>query len=413
MLTAQPVAATGYRKILELTYVAGTGSLAADEDITLSLNIAGESIRIDKAGPYSGRTTYDDEASGFTYASTDGADGGGLPTVIYTKNSATCGDWSAAVPFQGPTAATPNLVEGVILTGEPGSAVAASITGTNPDYELNLSIPKGDQGINWRPAYDALTQYAENDGVEDNGSSWRALQPTIGNTPPILPVTSNAHWTLVSRRGVDGAGTVAGVAAGTGIAVNSADPTNPVVSAPAMTGDAGAGGDAGIVPAPGAGDAAAKKFLKADGSWAIPAPAVLDEDDFATNSPTQPPSQQSAGAFVLSNRAPDVILEETQAAGTNGGDFIAGGWRDRLNLETHDPRALCTFTGPSFVLEAGSYYVEWDAVAYFVERNQTRLLNLTDGVVVRSGSPAFAAGGGSVTTFSKGTGVFSVGPQKQ
>lgn len=37
-----------------------------------------------------------------------------------------------------------------------------------------------------------------------------------------------------------------------------------------MTGDAGAGGAAGAVPAPAAGDAAAGKYLKADGTWTIP-----------------------------------------------------------------------------------------------------------------------------------------------
>lgn len=40
---------------------------------------------------------------------------------------------------------------------------------------------------------------------------------------------------------------------------------------PVMTGDTGAGGVKGAVPAPAAGDAAAGKFLKADGSWATPA----------------------------------------------------------------------------------------------------------------------------------------------
>lgn len=39
---------------------------------------------------------------------------------------------------------------------------------------------------------------------------------------------------------------------------------------PLMTGDAGSGGAAGAVPAPGAGDAAAGKFLKADASFAVP-----------------------------------------------------------------------------------------------------------------------------------------------
>jgi hypothetical protein len=38
----------------------------------------------------------------------------------------------------------------------------------------------------------------------------------------------------------------------------------------ALVGDSGAGGTKGLVPAPAAGDAAAGKFLKSDGSWAIP-----------------------------------------------------------------------------------------------------------------------------------------------
>lgn len=38
----------------------------------------------------------------------------------------------------------------------------------------------------------------------------------------------------------------------------------------AMVGDSGSGGTKGLVPAPGAGDAAAGKFLKADGTFAVP-----------------------------------------------------------------------------------------------------------------------------------------------
>lgn len=38
-----------------------------------------------------------------------------------------------------------------------------------------------------------------------------------------------------------------------------------------MVGDSGSGGTKGLVPAPAAGDAAAAKFLKADGTWAAPA----------------------------------------------------------------------------------------------------------------------------------------------
>lgn len=42
------------------------------------------------------------------------------------------------------------------------------------------------------------------------------------------------------------------------------------ISGVVMTGDAGAGGTAGLVPAPSSGDAAALKFLCADGTWRVP-----------------------------------------------------------------------------------------------------------------------------------------------
>lgn len=41
---------------------------------------------------------------------------------------------------------------------------------------------------------------------------------------------------------------------------------------PAVVGDTGTGGTKGLVPAPGAGDAAAEKYLNADGTWGIPRP---------------------------------------------------------------------------------------------------------------------------------------------
>lgn len=48
--------------------------------------------------------------------------------------------------------------------------------------------------------------------------------------------------------------------------------TDPQVLTPkTMVGDSGTGGVAGTVPAPASGDAAAGKFLKADGTWAAPA----------------------------------------------------------------------------------------------------------------------------------------------
>lgn len=60
----------------------------------------------------------------------------------------------------------------------------------------------------------------------------------------------------------------------TGDGSSSAAPSWSTIVAsdlPTMVGDSGSGGTKGAVPAPSAGDAAALKFLKADGTWATPA----------------------------------------------------------------------------------------------------------------------------------------------
>ena len=58
----------------------------------------------------------------------------------------------------------------------------------------------------------------------------------------------------------------------TGGAANAADLTAAQTAAilPAVVGDSGSGGTKGLVPAPATGDAAAGKFLKADGTWTAP-----------------------------------------------------------------------------------------------------------------------------------------------
>lgn len=53
-------------------------------------------------------------------------------------------------------------------------------------------------------------------------------------------------------------------------ATRKATITNFTKAIPAVIGDSGAGGTKGLVPAPAAGDAAANKFLKADGTFAVP-----------------------------------------------------------------------------------------------------------------------------------------------
>ena len=46
----------------------------------------------------------------------------------------------------GPSGDTPTLEIGTVTTGEPGTQATASITGTAPNYILNLTIPQGPTG---------------------------------------------------------------------------------------------------------------------------------------------------------------------------------------------------------------------------------------------------------------------------
>ena len=46
----------------------------------------------------------------------------------------------------GADAVTPTLTIGTVTTGAPGTDAAATITGTSPDFVLNLTIPQGPTG---------------------------------------------------------------------------------------------------------------------------------------------------------------------------------------------------------------------------------------------------------------------------
>ena len=46
----------------------------------------------------------------------------------------------------GPTGATPTLTIGTVTTGDPGTTADATITGTSPNFILNLTIPQGPTG---------------------------------------------------------------------------------------------------------------------------------------------------------------------------------------------------------------------------------------------------------------------------
>ena len=87
---------------------------------------------------------------------------------------------------------------------------------------------------------------------------------TNGN-PQAAAITINGVIQTLPTIGPGIAGNPLGVA-GAVVALTGVQATSYLVT---FTGDAGAGGARGLVPAPAAGDAAAFRFLKADGTWAV------------------------------------------------------------------------------------------------------------------------------------------------
>lgn len=119
-----------------------------------------------------------------------------------------------------------------------------------------------------------------------DGSQWTAL--SAGSTGQVLQTQgagANPQWATVSGTGdvtaasafsndnrlIRSDGTGKGVQA-SAITVDDSGNMTGVgsIDADAFTGDSGSGGVKGLVPAPASGDAAANKFLKADGTWTAP-----------------------------------------------------------------------------------------------------------------------------------------------
>jgi hypothetical protein len=106
---------------------------------------------------------------------------------------------------------------------------------------------------------------------------------------------------------------------------------------PAFVGDSGAGGTKGLVPAPSAGDSAAGKFLKADGTFAVPPAAsgmsnpLTTAGDLLVGGASGTPSRLGIGSAGQVLQVVDgVAAWAANAAGfsnpmTTAGDLIVGG----------------------------------------------------------------------------------------
>lgn len=163
---------------------------------------AGTIWKFDVSGVLADRDTYDTRPRHFSFLEFDDPN-----AWLWVKASNLEGDWAGPFAYGvGPAGPAPALTFSPVVTGAPGTPAGLTVTGSGP-YNLAFTIPAGLTGLRWRGAYNAGTSYLERDGVRDNGSTWIALQDTLGNAPPVLPATSNAFWELVAAKGLDGTGT--------------------------------------------------------------------------------------------------------------------------------------------------------------------------------------------------------------
>lgn len=80
------------------------------------------------------------------------------------------------------------------------------------------------------------------------------------------------------------------------------------------------------------------------------APSVLDEDDFATNSPTRPPSQQSAKAYIAAVAAPAAVDQFIDPFPTwFGGGAVNDAIEDLVLREVDEANRVNAVTGATHV----------------------------------------------------------------
>lgn len=112
-----------------------------------------------------------------------------------------------------------NITAGTVTTGNPGTNAEIELSGTAPNYTINFTIPRGDQGIqgpqgeigpvgptgatgiNWQGTWSPTSDYVNNDAVFYNGASWFASgDPPVGEEPTDL----STYWYPLALQGAVG-----------------------------------------------------------------------------------------------------------------------------------------------------------------------------------------------------------------
>ena len=197
------------------------------------------------------------------------------------------------------------------------------------------------------------------------------------------------------------------------------------ISVPIMVGDTGSGGVAGLAPAPGAGDAAAGKYLKADGTYAVP-PGTGPAGTVTSVALSVPTDIFSVSGSPVTSSGTLAISKATQTANTvfagpTSGASAAPTFRALVAADVPGkPSVTFSIANGSAVSPAAPYVLAPVAGpvsnCYFTTLASDGATNLVfnlkkNGTSILSGSSATvsaATSPGTVSTFSLTSGTISV-----
>lgn len=136
----------------------------------------------------------------------------------------------------------------------------------------------------------------------------------------------------------------------------------------------------------------------------------------AASADLQNASLLNTGTLPLAQRGysmPDVIVEEQQASGTNGGTFTSGAWRTRaLNTLVRNANSIASLASNQITLPAGTYYFKYAATAFSVDDHQAKISNVTDSTDVSFGIASYARAASAGASNSEGSGVVTITASK-
>jgi len=209
-------------------------------------------------------------------------------------------------------------------------------------------------------------------GANGSTSGSAGLTPAPAATDNVKFLRGDATWQAVDLSVLNASNLTSG--------------TVPVARLPVMTGDAGSGGAAGVVPAPASGDAA--KFLRGDGSWATAGSSGL------------PAQTGNSGKFLTtdgSNASWADASGSTDASTLTTGTLAAA----RLPALSGDVTTSAGSAATTVALVGGATAA--NVAAGTTLANAATSANTASAIVKRDASGDFSAGVITATSFS-GTG---------